>query len=141
LRQEEIDAGCIVIAKARNQYKAELILPFELPETLEKTARNARRQHQFDSHRYPLSYVSTTPLLERAEYYALNSKSGRTPTKIIVKIDTDTFEALGINVYHTASEFRSYQIPVPQDDEFVLEYRGGHEFPKGIIADVLKLER
>jgi hypothetical protein len=58
-----------------------------------------------------------------------------------VKIDTDTFGAPGINAYHTASEFRPYQIPVPEDDEVVLEYRAGHEFPKAIIADVLKLER
>ena len=138
LRQEEIDAGCVAIPKARNQYKAGLILPFDLPESLEETARNARRQHQFNSQQYPLSYVSTTPLFERAKSYALNCDSGRTATKVIVKIDTDTFEALGIDAYPT-SEFPPHQRSVPEDEEIILEYRAGHELPGAMIVEVLKL--
>jgi hypothetical protein len=138
LRPAEITAGIVLIPKARNLYLAERILPEVLPFDFVENPKSARQGHQRDSHQYPTSYVSTTPLLERAEYYATYSDPSReiVPSKIIVTIDTTTFDALGIVAHHVATEFTPDQISKPEDDEFILEYRGGHEFPKEIITNV-----
>ena len=129
LRPEEITAGIVLIPKARDVYEAEPILPEKLPFNFVDNPKSARQGHQHDSDRYRTSYVSTTPILERAQYYAAINK-------VIVTIDTATFDALGVVAHHVATEFASFQISKPQDDEFLLEYRGEHEFPKEIIADV-----
>jgi hypothetical protein len=54
-----------------------------------------------------------------------------------VTIDTATFNALGVVPYRVADYCPPSQISVPEDDEIVLVYRGGQEFPEGVIADVL----
>jgi hypothetical protein len=61
------------------------------------------------------------------------------PTKTVVIIDTTAFDALGISAYPVADDFELYQISKPEDDEIILEYRGGHEFPKEVIIEVRKL--
>jgi hypothetical protein len=58
-------------------------------------------------------------------------------TRLIVTIDIATFNALGVVPYRVADYCPPSQISVPEDDEIVLVYRGGQEFPEGVIADVL----
>jgi hypothetical protein len=143
LNPTEIAAGNVLIPKARNLYQAKPILPLELPLDLVENPRNARQRHQYDSHRYPTSYVSTTPLLERAKHYALYSDPTAgivVATRIIAKIDTATFDAFGIIARPTVAEFALFQISKPEDREILLEYRDGHEFPTGIIAGFINLE-
>jgi hypothetical protein len=60
--------GCVLIPQAKRQYEAELMQSFELPETLEMTAK-MRRQHPIRQPPLLLSNVFTTPILERAEDY------------------------------------------------------------------------
>jgi hypothetical protein len=141
LRRAEIDAGIVLIPKARGVYQAEHILPLGLPFVLEESPKSARQRHQHDSHRYPTSYVSTTPHFYRARHYATCSDPARgyVPTKTVVIIDTTAFDALGISAYPVADDFELYQISKPEDDEIILEYRGGHEFPKEVIIEVRKL--
>jgi hypothetical protein len=112
-------------------------LPFDFGQKPE----HARQRHQYDSHQYPTSYVSTTPRSERAEYYARYSDPDRgiVATKTIVTIDTTRFDALGISAHPVADDFELFQISKPEDHEIILEYRGGHEFPKDVIIEVRKL--
>jgi hypothetical protein len=141
LRQKEIAAGIVLIPKARNLYQAERILPEVLPFDLGENPKSARQRHQRDSDQHSTSYVSTTPIFARARYYATYSDPSReiVPTKTIVTIDTTTFDVLGIVAHHVGTEFTPDQISKPEDDEFLLEYRGEHEFPREIIADVTRL--
>jgi hypothetical protein len=133
LNRQEIAAENVLIPKARNLYQADRILPEGLPFDLGENPKSARQRHQ-----HPTSYVSTTPHLARAKYYATYSDSSRqiVPIKTVVTIDTATFDALGIVAHHVATEFTPDQISKPEDDEFLLEYRGEHELPKAIIINV-----
>ena len=141
LRHEEVDAGIVLIPKARGVYQAEPILPFKLPIDLEENAKNARQRHQHNSDKYRTSYVSTTPHFYRAEHYATYSDPARgyVPTKTIAIIDTMRFDTLGVSGFPVAEDFELYQITKPEDDEIILEYRGGHEFPKEVIVKVRNL--
>ncbi len=141
LRLAEIDAGIVLIPKARNVHQAEPILPQKLPFDFVESPKNARQRHQWDSDRYPTSYVSTTPHFHRAHHYATYSDpaAGIVPTKTIVTIDTTTFVALGVSAHPVSNDFELYQISKPEDDEFILHYPDGHKFPKKVIADVTEL--
>ncbi len=121
LRPAEIDAGIVLIPKARNLYLAEPILPMELPFDLIENPKSARQRHQYDSHQYPTSYVSTTPLFERSKHYATYSDpvAGIVATKTIVKIDTTTFDTFGIVAHHVATDHAPFQISKPEDDEII----------------------
>jgi hypothetical protein len=55
-----------------------------------------------------------------------------------VTIDTATFDTFGI-VAHYVADLPASQISVPEDDEIILVYRDGQEFPRDVIVTVTKL--
>ena len=143
LRREEISAVYILIPKAKRPFVADPRLPNVLPWDLGTHIPHAVREHQWDKpgFRYETSGISTTPHLCRARYYAEYCDPMRhiAATKIVVTIDTTAFGRLDIYAHQVVDCVNTLHISVSEDDEIILEYRGGHEFPKEIIVGVTKL--
>ena len=102
-----------------------------LPLTLGERVEHAVREHQWDKaeNRYEPSGISTSPHLHRARHYAAINK-------IVVTIDTTTFDHFGIAAYHVLDCCHPDHVSVPEDDEVILVYRDRENFPKEVIADV-----
>ena len=142
LRKEEIERGFVLIPKAQKPFLAHPRLPIVLPFVLEERIEYAVREHQWvepdesDPNRRPralfeTSGVSTTPKRERAVHYASHG--------IIVRIQTENFEQLGIKALSVAEHVHSSLISEPLDEEIVLVYQDGQPLPREIIVEVIKL--
>ena len=96
---------------------------------------NKVRQHQWMQKGLDTSGLSFTPFLERAKFYAKRNK-------IIVKIDTSNFQELGIKPFDVNEilKHKPNDIAVPEDNEMILTYEKGGEFPKEIIHEIILLE-
>ena len=132
LRPAEITAGNVLIPKAQKPFLEPARLPQISPFMLGDLPEHAVRAHQWDKppdKQFETSGISTTPHRHRARHYAAKHK-------IIVKIDTATFDTLGIVAYHVVDCCHPSHISVPEDDEIILVYPNEHEFPKAIIIDV-----
>ncbi len=137
LRKIEIENSNILIPKifSDNKFIAAPVFGIDttFPIDLGSSA-NAVRQHQWNQNGLPTKGISTTPIFERALFYAQTNK-------IIVKIDTSKFEKFGINVYDVNEilGFRPSDIAVPEDNEIILVYEKKGSFPKEIIIDVIEI--
>lgn len=83
---------------------------------------------------FETSGISTTPHLHRAQHYATTHNNN-----IIVTINTAMFDDLGICAHRVADCVDSSLISIPEDDEIILVYPDGHEFPPGLIVSVTVL--
>ena len=83
--------------------------------TLDSSAENAVVMHQKDSSKFPTSGISTTPIFERAKYYAL----GHCDEGYVFEIDEGILSSLGIRA-HRVSEFTSMP-KIPEDEEVIIE--------------------
>jgi len=79
---------------------------------------------------FPTSGISTSPLFERARYYALHDRqydSGR-----VLEFDVSILTSLGVSAYRVAD-----YVPfpaVPEDDEFILVAPGGGLIPESAVV-------
>ena len=128
LRREEIDAGCILIPKSQEPFRANLRLPFKLPAQLGETVAHAIRDHQ-DHGKFPTGGVSTTPFYRRALHYAQRQRT-------IVRIDVTALSSRGVKRYRVADFVEPEFIAEPEDDEVILVYEDASDFPDGCIAEV-----
>ncbi len=98
---------------------------------------NAVILHQKDSNRFPTAYVSFSPHLDRAIYYATHRWDGQKAVPgnpgIIYVVDTALLDAHGVEAYRIADYAKAPT--VPGDDEVALLAPGGGALPPGIIVD------
>ncbi len=130
LRPVEI-ARCVLIPKKQEPFVADQMVPLKLPITLGKRPEHAVRAHQCKG-LYPTSGVSTTPHLERAEYYAQHHRT-------IAKIAVERLAECGIETFQVSEHVHPEFILVPEDDEVILVCPGAECLPKEIIVDIFRL--
>jgi hypothetical protein len=135
LREEEINSEFILIPKNTDEFKSDPRFGIDMKFPIKfYCEENAVRQHQWQQNGFPTRGISTTPLLERAKFYAQKNK-------IIVKIDTSLFSELGIKTYDVNKilGFRESDIAVPEDNEIILVYEKDGKFPSEIIVETIKI--
>jgi hypothetical protein len=93
---------------------------------------NAVIRHQLRQEGFPTSGVSTTPILERALYYA--SRGGREASGYVFKIDRDILGSLGVMEYIVADYVVGPSIP--EDREVILVAADFGVLPKEIVVEV-----
>jgi len=137
LRKIEIDSDYNLIPKVftDTEFVSDPVLGIDTTFPIEfGSTVNIVRQHQWNQNGLPTKGISATPFYKRALFYAQTNK-------VIVKIDTNLFNKLGINMYDVnevlASE--SYDIAVPEDNEIILTYKNKGVFPKKIITEIIKI--
>ena len=95
---------------------------------------NAVIEHQLHQAGYPTSGISTTPLIERAKYYATHG--GKLETGLIYVIDQELCKQHNVKIYVVPEVV---PIPsIPEDKEVVLVANDFGTLPMEIIVDVQK---
>lgn len=93
---------------------------------------NAVIEHQQHQAGYPTSGISTTPIIERANYYA--SGGGKYEAGIIYVIDPNICKALNVSLY-VVSEIVPHP-SIPEDEEIILVAQDFGVLPVEVIVDV-----
>ncbi len=93
---------------------------------------NAVVEHQQHQAGYPTSGISTTPHLERAQFYATHG--GVQPRGFVYTIDLDACRDLGVAIYVVAEIVPMPSIP--EDAEIILVARDFAALPRGIVIAV-----
>ncbi len=92
---------------------------------------NAVIRHQLNQEGFPTSGVSTTPLLERARFYATG---GGNNTGYVYKIDRSILQLHDVKEF-VVSNFAAYP-SVPEDQEVILVAPDFGILPEAIVVDV-----
>lgn len=98
---------------------------------------NAAIKHQVDSLRFPTAGISTTPLIERAKYYALGGNKFK--KGFVYKIDRQKAQLAQITEWHVSEYAKISQ--VPEDDEHILVSHDNGALPKDIVIEIIEVER
>ncbi len=87
--------------------------------------------HQWNQEGYPTSGVSTSPIKERAKFYAL--KNGEYSKGYIYKLSVNLLEKNGVSIYKVG-DYTAFPA-VPEDDEHIIVAKNFKEIPSiGIVA-------
>ena len=98
--------------------------------------QNAVIEHQQHQAGYPTSGVSTTPLWERAKYYATDG--GKLPFGYIYVISFEALKSAGVTAY-VVNEI--VPMPsIPEDEEVILVAQEYGALPRGIVVEIIKCE-
>lgn len=95
---------------------------------------NAVIRHQLNQQGFPTSGVSTTPLLERAKYYATQ---GGKSAGVVYVIDPNSLAKHGVQE-HIVSQY-AVQPSVPEDDEVILVASDLGPLPQEIVVQILEI--
>jgi hypothetical protein len=98
---------------------------------------NAVLKHQLDSGRFPTSGISTTPVWDRANFYATHTRDGALTKGYIYTIDRELLPKYGVKEY-VVSECIP-QPCIPEDCEVILVSSDGGPLPQEVIADTKPL--
>ena len=140
LRDEEIKAGCILLPKSQEAFRALPRLPLVLPFTLGEREEHAVRDHQDAEWKKKdptrdTRGASCTTEWSVAERYAAEHK-------IIVRIDESKCRSLGVRRIVVRDIVPSKLIIHPEDEEVVLvSDKEDGAFPKEIIIEVIDISR
>jgi hypothetical protein len=133
LRQDEIEAGFVLIPKSQTAFRAHPKLPLVLPVYLGEAEEHAVRDHQCDG-QYLTRGVSCTTEWTVALRYARASN-------VIVSIDEAVCERLGIRRFRVREHTPLELIIHPEDEEVILVYDKNGVFPKEIVTAVFEITR
>lgn len=97
--------------------------------------RNAVIRHQLNQEGFPTSGVSTTPLFERAKFYATHDGKR---VGYVYKIDRSLLSVHSVKE-RIVSEFAK-RPSVPEDDEVILVSSDFGPLPEEIVVDVIPVE-
>ena len=129
LNIEEINRGCVLYPKSALPFKAHPRIPISLPFYLGERKEHAVREHQWCGE-YKTSGVSCTKELAiaKTKYFGEG---------VIVEIDEEKIKLHGIKKYVVKEWLDENMIEFPEDEEVILVYEGGHEFPKDILKVII----
>lgn len=131
----EIEGGYVMIPKSVLEFKSDPVFGIDTTFPFSFYSEdNAVRQHQWEQNGLPTRGISSTPIFDRALFYAQTNK-------IIIKIDTSLFDKLGIRTFDVNEilGFRKSDIAVPDDNEIILVYEKDGPFPSEIINEIIKI--
>jgi len=130
LRNEEIEAGIVLIPKQQRAFEdwPQLGLDTTLPFVLGPTEKYATNHHQIGQE---TSGISTTPIFERAKFYAGENK-------IIAKISRRKLKKH--NIKEIVVEVSGSFVIVPEDHEVILIKQDNEPWPTAIIEEVIRIE-
>ena len=98
---------------------------------------NAVLRHELNQEGFPTSGISTTPIKDRAKFYALGgSKFER---GYIYKIDRELLKEYRVKEYIVAEWIKSPSIP--EDKEVILVADNDGALPKSIVVEIFKVKR
>ncbi len=130
LRKEEIEAGIVIIPKQQRSFEdwPQIGIDITLPFVLGPTEKYATNHHQLGQE---TCGISTTPIFERAKFYAKKNK-------IIVKISRSKLKKYNIKEIDV-NESGSFVI-VPEDQEVILIKLDNEPWPTDVIQEIIKIE-
>jgi hypothetical protein len=96
--------------------------------------RNAVVSHQKDSSRFPTLGVSTTPIFDRAKYYALSCGSGK--KGYIYKISRSMLRQFNVKEYKVAEYLSNPDIP--EDNEVILVSKNG-DLSAEVVIEIIEV--
>lgn len=97
--------------------------------------QNAVLGHQINSKRFPTSGISTTPIFERAKYYATNG--GAFSLGYVFKIDRELFERFRIEEYIVSEWVENPS--KPEDEEVILVSQSLKELHTQVIVKIIEV--
>lgn len=133
LREDEISDGYKLIPKSFEEFNADPAFGVDDYFPLEFGSQtNAVRQHQWEQKGLPTRGVSTTPHLERAQWYG--KRIG-----VVVKIDVAKLADFHIQMFDVNQTLKDEpsEIAVPEDEEIILVSNQVGNLPVEIIAEVI----
>jgi hypothetical protein len=95
--------------------------------------RNAVCGHQLSSVKFPTSGISTTPVFQRARYYATGD--GRFPLGYVFKLDRKLLDGIGVKEYVVSEWVDNPNIP--EDEEVILVAQDMGELPWDVVAEII----
>ena len=108
---------------------------YDSGETYGSSINNAIILHQRDSTEFPTSGISTTPIFERARFYAL--MGGENKKGFVYKIDRASLINNKVKEYWVQEYTRLPNIP--EDDEVILVSGSNSDLDKSIIVEVIEV--
>jgi hypothetical protein len=93
---------------------------------------NAVVRHQLDQRGFPTSGISTTPVYDRAVFYATTGRSDA--AGFVYTIDRDSLSQYGVKEY-IVSDY-AVRPSVPADEEVILVAADGGFLPQGVVLRV-----
>lgn len=96
--------------------------------------RNAVVSHQKDSSRFPTLGISTTPIFDRAKYYALSG--GSCNKGYIYKISRVALGQFNVKEYKVAEYLSNPDIP--EDNEIILVSKNG-ALPVEVVTEIIEV--
>ena len=103
--------------------------------TAGSSEQNAVLRHQLHQAGFPTSGISTTPVFERANFYA--TRGGKYATGFVYKIDKSLFKKFGIKEYIVLKWIPHPSIP--EDKEVILVSQDFGPLPSEIVVDIIKV--
>jgi hypothetical protein len=97
-----------------------------------ENAENAVIEHQQHQVGHPTSGISTTPILERARFYA--TSGGKSPHGYVYIINVEVLASEGVTAYVVSDIVPMPSIP--EDEEVILVANDFGALPKGIIIEL-----
>ncbi|OGV44713.1 MAG: hypothetical protein A2017_12535 [Lentisphaerae bacterium GWF2_44_16] len=101
-----------------------------------KSINNTVILHQWNQEGYPTSGVSTSPIKERARFYAL--EGGKRSKGYIYTLSIDLLKKCNVAIYRV-KDFATYPA-VPEDDEHILVANNFQEIPIAAIVTIEFIE-
>jgi hypothetical protein len=138
LRDAEIKAGCILIPKSQEPFRAGLRFPVVFPDTFGETKEHAVRDHQDFEWKKEFSAPDTRGASCTTEWSVALRYAAK--NKIVVSIDESKCDSLGIRRYVVRDIVHSKLIIHPEDEEVILvSDKEDGAFPKEIVSEVIDI--
>lgn len=95
--------------------------------------KNAVYGHQLSSEKFPTSGISTTPVFQRAQYYA--TRDGRCALGYVFELDREALESFGVKEYSVSKWVENPSIP--EDEEVILVAQDLAELPMSVVVRII----
>ena len=104
--------------------------------TYGNTKANAVLKHQLNQAGFPTSGISTTPIYDRAAFYAI--AGGRHQEGYVYKINRTALADHGVEEFVVADFTPAPS--VPEDQEVILVVSSGGGLPGAVVAELIKIK-
>jgi hypothetical protein len=99
-----------------------------------ESPKNAAIEHQRHQAGYPTSGVSTTPILERAKFYATNGSKLSRGFVYVISVESLTPAGVTAYVVNDIAPMPS----IPEDEEVILVAQDFGPLPRAIVVEILE---
>jgi hypothetical protein len=133
-------SGGVLRPKLINQpftyvFKADTSIRADGSATAGSSEKNAVYGHQLSSEKFPTSGISTTPIFQRAQYYA--TRGGRFARGYVFKLDRKVLESIGVKEYIVSKWVENPNIP--EDEEVILVAQDMGMLPWDVVVEIIEV--